>query len=240
MRPPAARSLPVCPRRRLARQCAMQTPPCTLMMSRCRARPASPTCSPACPSGDGGSGRTADDPRICSGPGARRCRSIAGRFTPELLHARPSQSSSRCRRRATPSVAEFHHLHHVPAAVRAALATAMSEAFIAAAATAGSVRLIPAAVLYMAGGFDGGPVGARQRRPGHAVEPSQVAGRPACPRAKARCCGPSEAFKKPRKLLDSDVYCVAVLLTSGHSPLCNIASRPSEVDCCGSWCRRLV
>ena len=95
---------------------------------------------------------------------------IAGRFTPELLQAVATQLYVEMLEAGYTTVCEFHYLHHAPGGGPYAPATAMSEALIAAAATAGiGLTLLP--VLYMAGGFDGRPLSERQRRFGHAVEP---------------------------------------------------------------------
>ena len=95
---------------------------------------------------------------------------IAGRFTPELLQAVATQLYVEMLEAGYTTVCEFHYLHHAPGGGPYAPATAMSEALIAAAATAG-IRLTLLPVLYMAGGFDGRPLSERQRRFGHAVEP---------------------------------------------------------------------
>ena len=66
-------------------------------------------------------------------------------------------------------VCEFHYLHHQPGGAPYAPAEAMSLALVEAAREAGiALTLLP--VLYMRGGFDGRPLGARQRRFGHEVD----------------------------------------------------------------------
>ncbi len=66
-------------------------------------------------------------------------------------------------------VCEFHYLHHRPDGRPYDNAAAMSEALIEAAEEAGiGMTLLP--VLYMTGGFDGRPLGERQRRFGMTVE----------------------------------------------------------------------
>lgn len=66
-------------------------------------------------------------------------------------------------------VCEFHYLHHRPDGTPYAPPEAMSLALVEAAREAGiALTLLP--VLYMRGGFDGRPLGARQRRFGHEVE----------------------------------------------------------------------
>ncbi|TCV94720.1 formimidoylglutamate deiminase [Luteibacter rhizovicinus] len=65
-------------------------------------------------------------------------------------------------------VCEFHYLHHGPGGVRYDDPAAMSLALIEAARDAGiGLTLLP--VLYMTGGFDGRPLGERQRRFHHDV-----------------------------------------------------------------------
>lgn len=65
-------------------------------------------------------------------------------------------------------VCEFHYLHHAPNGARYANPAAMSLALIEAAKDAGiGLTLLP--VLYMTGGFDGRPLGERQRRFHHDV-----------------------------------------------------------------------
>ncbi|UGB39281.1 formimidoylglutamate deiminase [Frateuria soli] len=66
-------------------------------------------------------------------------------------------------------VCEFHYLHHRPDGSAYAPAEAMSLALVEAAREAGiALTLLP--VLYMRGGFDGRPLGTRQRRFGHEVD----------------------------------------------------------------------
>jgi formimidoylglutamate deiminase len=66
-------------------------------------------------------------------------------------------------------VCEFHYLHQQPDGGPYAEPAAMSLALIEAAREAGiGLTLLP--VLYMSGGFDGRPLGERQRRFGHDVD----------------------------------------------------------------------
>jgi formimidoylglutamate deiminase len=84
-------------------------------------------------------------------------RAIAAQLYVEMLKAGYTQ------------VCEFHYLHHQPDGTPYAQPEAMSLALIEAAREAGiALTLLP--VLYMRGGFDGRPLGARQRRFGHEVD----------------------------------------------------------------------
>jgi len=66
-------------------------------------------------------------------------------------------------------VCEFHYLHHQPDGSPWPDPAAMSHAIAEAAEEAGiGLTLLP--VLYMTGGFDGRPLGERQRRFGHTVD----------------------------------------------------------------------
>lgn len=94
---------------------------------------------------------------------------MAGRFDPELLQAVATQLYVEMLEAGYTSVCEFHYLHHAPDGRPYAPATAMSDALIAAARGAG-IRLTLLPVLYMAGGFDGRALGARQRRFGHDID----------------------------------------------------------------------
>jgi formimidoylglutamate deiminase len=67
------------------------------------------------------------------------------------------------------SVCEFHYLHHAPDGSGYADRAAMSRALISAARETG-IRMTLLPVLYMSGGFDGRPLGKRQRRFGHDVD----------------------------------------------------------------------
>ena len=94
---------------------------------------------------------------------------IAARFDPGLLHAVAAQLSVEMLEAGYTGVCEFHYLHHAPDGRAYATSTAMSDALAAAAADAGiALTLLP--VLYVAGGFDGRPLGDRQRRFGHDVD----------------------------------------------------------------------
>ena len=66
-------------------------------------------------------------------------------------------------------VCEFHYLHHAPDGQPYADPAAMSHSLIAAARDTG-IRLTLLPVLYMSGGFDGRPLGERQRRFGHSLD----------------------------------------------------------------------
>ena len=89
--------------------------------------------------------------------GPDELKAIAAQLYVEMLKAGYTQ------------VCEFHYLHHQPDGAPYAVATAMSDALMEAAAEAGiALTLLP--VLYQSGGFDGRPLTARQRRFGHDVE----------------------------------------------------------------------
>ncbi|MEI7037062.1 formimidoylglutamate deiminase [Fulvimonas yonginensis] len=89
--------------------------------------------------------------------GPDELRAIAAQLYVEMLKAGYTQ------------VCEFHYLHHQPDGRPYAPPEAMSLALVEAAREAGiALTLLP--VLYMSGGFDGRPLGARQRRFGHEVE----------------------------------------------------------------------
>ncbi len=94
---------------------------------------------------------------------------MAARFTPELLHAVAAQLYVEMLEAGYTTVCEFHYLHHAPDGRPYAEADAMSQAVLAAARETG-IRLTLLPVLYMQGGFDGRPLGERQRRFGHDVE----------------------------------------------------------------------
>ena len=94
---------------------------------------------------------------------------MAARFDPESLHAVASQLYVEMLEAGYATVCEFHYLHHAPDGGAYATPTAMSDALIAAARDTG-IRLTLLPVLYMTGGFDGRPLGERQRRFGHDVE----------------------------------------------------------------------
>ncbi|MGN2249857.1 formimidoylglutamate deiminase [Frateuria sp. GZRe14] len=89
--------------------------------------------------------------------GPDELKAIAAQLYVEMLKAGYTQ------------VCEFHYLHHRPDGTSYAPAEAMSLALVEAAREAGiGLTLLP--VLYMRGGFDGRPLGARQRRFGHEVD----------------------------------------------------------------------
>jgi formimidoylglutamate deiminase len=89
--------------------------------------------------------------------GPDELRAIAAQLYVEMLKAGYTQ------------VCEFHYLHHQPAGMPYPQHEAMSLALIEAAREAGiALTLLP--VLYMRGGFDGRPLGVRQRRFGHEVD----------------------------------------------------------------------
>ena len=94
---------------------------------------------------------------------------MAARFDPESLHAVASQLYVEMLEAGYTAVCEFHYLHHAPDGSPYATPTAMSDALIAAARDTG-IRLTLLPVLYMTGGFDGRPLGERQRRFGHDVD----------------------------------------------------------------------
>lgn len=94
---------------------------------------------------------------------------FAGLITPDDLHAIAAQLYVEMLEAGYTSVCEFHYLHHQPDGRPYAEPAAMSQALIAAAADTG-IRLTLLPVLYMAGGFDGRALHARQRRFGHSVE----------------------------------------------------------------------
>jgi len=94
---------------------------------------------------------------------------MAARFDPGLLRAVATQLYVEMLEAGYTTVCEFHYLHHAPDGAAYAPATVMADALIAAARDTG-IRLTLLPVLYMAGGFDGRPLGVRQRRFGHAVD----------------------------------------------------------------------
>ncbi len=94
---------------------------------------------------------------------------MAARFDPESLHAVACQLYVEMLEAGYTTACEFHYLHHAPDGGAYAAPTAMSDALIAAARDTG-IRLLLLPVLYMAGGFDGRPLGERQRRFGHDVD----------------------------------------------------------------------
>lgn len=94
---------------------------------------------------------------------------FASRFTPEILHAVAAQLYVEMLEAGYTSVCEFHYLHHAPDGQPYDDPAAMSRALIEAAQETG-MRLTLLPVLYMAGGFDGRALGARQRRFGFDVD----------------------------------------------------------------------
>lgn len=94
---------------------------------------------------------------------------FAARFDPDTLHAVAAQLYAEMLEAGYTTVCEFHYLHHAPDGMPYADPAAMSRALIAAARETG-IRLTLLPVLYMTGGFDGRPLGERQRRFGHEVD----------------------------------------------------------------------
>jgi len=94
---------------------------------------------------------------------------FAARFDPDTLHAVAAQLYVEMLEAGYTTVCEFHYLHHAPDGCAYADSAAMSRALVAAAREAG-IRLTLLPVLYMSGGFDGRPLGERQRRFGHDVD----------------------------------------------------------------------
>ena len=94
---------------------------------------------------------------------------FAARFDPESLHAVATQLYVEMLEAGYTSVCEFHYLHHAPDGRPYDDPATMSQALVAAARDTG-IRLTLLPVLYMAGGFDGRPLGERQKRFGHDVD----------------------------------------------------------------------
>lgn len=94
---------------------------------------------------------------------------FAARFDPDSLHAVASQLYVEMLEAGYTSVCEFHYLHHAPDGRPYDDPAAMSQALVAAARDTG-IRLTLLPVLYMSGGFDGHPLGERQKRFGHGVD----------------------------------------------------------------------
>ncbi|WP_460456470.1 formimidoylglutamate deiminase [Arenimonas alkanexedens] len=94
---------------------------------------------------------------------------FAGGVDPESQYAIASQLYAEMLEAGYTSVCEFHYLHHAPDGRPYADPSAMSRSLIAAAADTG-IRLTLLPVLYMSGGFDGRPLGERQRRFGHSLD----------------------------------------------------------------------
>lgn len=88
---------------------------------------------------------------------------VASRVDPDSLQAVAAQAYAAMLAAGYTSVCEFHYVHHQPDGTPYADDDAMSNAVLAAAAETGiGITLLP--VLYQAGGFDGRPLAARQRR----------------------------------------------------------------------------
>lgn len=94
---------------------------------------------------------------------------FAGRIDPESQYAIATQLYAEMLEAGYTSVCEFHYLHHAPDGRPYAEPAAMSQSLIAAARDTG-IRLSLLPVLYMGGGFDGRPLGERQRRFGHSLD----------------------------------------------------------------------
>ncbi|MGH8146667.1 MAG: formimidoylglutamate deiminase [Rhodanobacteraceae bacterium] len=93
---------------------------------------------------------------------------FASRIGPEELRAVAAQLYVEMLRAGYTHVCEFHYLHNAPDGKPYADPAAMSNAIIEAARETGiGLTLLP--VLYMTGGFDGRPLGERQRRFGLSV-----------------------------------------------------------------------
>ncbi len=94
---------------------------------------------------------------------------FAAHIGPEQLKAIAAQLYVEMLKAGYTHVCEFHYLHHRPDGQPYADPAAMSAALVEAAEETGiGMTLLP--VLYMSGGFDGRPLGERQRRFGHDVE----------------------------------------------------------------------
>src|SRR5690606_7045320 len=94
---------------------------------------------------------------------------FAGRIGPDDLRAIATQLYVEMLEAGYTQVCEFHYLHHAPDGRPYADPAAMSRALVAAARDTG-IRLTLLPVLYMTGGFDGRPLGERQKRFGHDVD----------------------------------------------------------------------
>lgn len=94
---------------------------------------------------------------------------FAGRIGPDELRAIAAQLYVEMLKAGYTQVCEFHYLHHRPGGRPYDDPAAMSLALVEAAHEAGiGLTLLP--TLYMSGGFDGRPLGERQRRFGHDVD----------------------------------------------------------------------
>ena len=94
---------------------------------------------------------------------------FAGRMTPETMRAVAAQLYVEMLEAGYGSVCEFQYVHHQPDGTPYDDPAAMSLALVEAARETG-IRMTLLPVLYMAGGFDGRPLGERQARFGHDVE----------------------------------------------------------------------
>lgn len=94
---------------------------------------------------------------------------FAAQIGPDDLEAIATQLYIELLKSGYTSVCEFHYLHHQPDGQPYADPAEMSFALIRAAKTAG-IRLVLLPTLYMTRGFDGGPLGDRQRRFGHELD----------------------------------------------------------------------
>ena len=94
---------------------------------------------------------------------------FAGRVDPDSQYAIATQLYAEMLEAGYTSVCEFHYLHHAPDGRPYDDPAAMSHSLIAAARDTG-IRLTLLPVLYMSGGFDGRPLGERQRRFGHTLD----------------------------------------------------------------------
>ena len=94
---------------------------------------------------------------------------FAGKVTPASQYAIATQLYAEMLEAGYTTVCEFHYLHHQPDGRAYDDPAEMSQALIAAAQDTG-IRLTLLPVLYMSGGFDGRPLGERQRRFGHTLD----------------------------------------------------------------------
>ncbi len=94
---------------------------------------------------------------------------FAGRIGPDELRAIAAQLYVEMLKAGYTHVCEFHYLHHQPDGRAYADPAAMALAIVDAAQETGiGLTLLP--TLYMTGGFDGRPLGERQRRFAHDVD----------------------------------------------------------------------
>ncbi len=94
---------------------------------------------------------------------------FAGQIGPDDLQAIAAQLYVELLKSGYTTVCEFHYLHHQPDGRPYDNPAEMSLALVRAAAEAG-IRLVLLPTLYMTRGFDGGPLGDRQRRFGHGLD----------------------------------------------------------------------